>query len=91
MILASLPENIMKNVQSIQIMAAKLVLDNKKSNSKFENLRTLHWLPVRLQINFKILCIVYKCLKGQTLEYLKNLLCHADPKQYDLRANNNDK
>ena len=89
-ILAGLPETTTKKLQRIQNMVAKLVLDDKKSANNFDSLRTLHWLPVRLQINFKILCIICECLKGQALEYLKNILCHVDPK-YNHKGNNNDR
>ena len=37
-------------------------------------LKTLHWLPVKKRIDFKILSLVHKCLYRQALEYLKNLL-----------------
>ena len=47
-ILTCLCEKTMEKLQRIQNMAAKLVLDNKKSNNNFEKHRTLHWLPVRL-------------------------------------------
>ena len=37
-------------------------------------LNTLHWLPVKKRIDFKILSLVHKCLYGEAPEYLKNLL-----------------
>ena len=56
-ILVGLPENTMKKLQRIQKIAAKLVMEDKRNNSNFENVKTLHWLPVRLQIDLKILFI----------------------------------
>ena len=37
-------------------------------------LNTLHLLPVKKRIDFKILSLVHKCLYGEAPEYLKNLL-----------------
>ena len=45
------------------------------ANSR-ECLRTLHWLPIKSRIAFKILCIVFKCLHGQRPAYLQNMLEH---------------
>ena len=37
-------------------------------------LNTLHWLPVKKRIDYKILSLVHKFLYGEAPEYLKNLL-----------------
>ena len=54
---------VISHLDYANVILADLAENTKKSEGNFENLTTLHWLPVRLQINFKILCIVYKCLK----------------------------
>lgn len=55
-------------------MAAKLVLRKCRRDSATDCLKTLHWLPVSLRIDFKLLTIVWKCLKGQSPPYLAELL-----------------
>ena len=54
-------------------MAAKFVLGRTKYNSATQCLKTLHWLPIRLRIEYKILVMVYKCLQKQAPGYLVNL------------------
>ncbi len=37
-------------------------------------LKTLHWFPIRLQIEFKILTLVFRCVHGQAPIYWSNLV-----------------
>ena len=73
-IFAGLPKVLLKILQKVQNIAAKLVLCYNKYDSSTMTLKTLHWLPVKKRIDFKILSLVHKCLYGQALEYLRNLL-----------------
>ena len=73
-ILAGLPKLLLKILQKVQNIAAKLVLGYKKYNNSTVALKTLHWLAVKKRINFKILTLVHKCLSGQAPECLKNIL-----------------
>ena len=34
----------------------------------------IHWLPVAAWTDFKIIALVYKCLQGNAIEYLQNLV-----------------
>ena len=34
----------------------------------------LHWLPVCRRLEFKVCCLVHKCLHGEAPQYLKDLL-----------------
>ena len=73
-IFAGLPKVLLKILQKVQNIAAKLVLGYNKYYSSTSALQTLHWLPVKKRIDFKILTLVHKCLSGQAPEHLKNLL-----------------
>ena len=46
--------------------------------SKFDHVSfyytEIHWLPVRQRINFKVLLLVFKCIKGEAPMYLSNVL-----------------
>ena len=55
-------------------MCAKLVLQRKKYESATEALITLHWLPIRAKIDYKLLCITHNCKYGKAPQYLKDLL-----------------
>ena len=52
-------------------------------------LRELHWLPVRMCIDFKILLITFKILQGFAPSYLKNLVSVLPASHYQWRRNNN--
>ena len=49
----------------------------------------LHWLPVRGRIEFKILLITFKAIKGLPLKYPADLIAVLPFSSYDLRRNNN--
>ena len=63
-----------KRLQRIQNSAAKLILRKGKYDSSTECLKALHWLPIRLRIQFKIIVMVHKCLIGEAPQYLKDKL-----------------
>ena len=50
---------------------------------KFEHvipiLRSLHWLPIRARIQFKVLTLVFKCLHGNAPAYLSELIKQYQP------------
>ena len=73
-IMVGLPEKHIAKLQRAQNMAAKVVLKRGKYTSSKDSLQSLHWLPIRSRINFKIAVLVYKCLHGEAPEYLQNLL-----------------
>ncbi len=50
-------------------------------------LSTLHWLPIKHRIDFKILLISYKALNGLAPQYLSELLSHYSPPR-PLRSQN---
>ena len=47
--------------QKVQNMCAKLVLQRNKYERAKQSLITLHWLPIRARIDYKLLCIAYNC------------------------------
>ena len=76
-IFAGLPNVLLKTLQKVQNITAKLVLGYSKYDSSRMALNTLHRLPVKKRIDFKILSLVHKCLYGETPEYLKKLTYHT--------------
>ena len=48
----------------------------------------LHWLPIRLRIEFKILLITFQVLQGSAPKYLIDLISVLSPSHYDLQRNN---
>ena len=81
-----LPEISIKRLQSVQNIAAKLILQERKYDCATEACKTLHWLPIRARIEYKILTMVYKCLEGSAPEYLKELIKLRRPTREGLRS-----
>ena len=81
-----LQECLLNRLQFVQNHAAKLVLGRQKFDSSREALAELHWLPIRVHIDFKVLTLVHRCLSGDAPEYLKNLLTILQPNHEGLRS-----
>ena len=73
-IYSGLPETDLNRFQRVQNITAKVVLGKGKFADPTDCLRTLHWLPIKYRVKYKILCMVYKCLPGNAPDYLKDLL-----------------
>ena len=87
-ILAGLLEWTIMHMQRIQNYGANLVLGKTRYVSSKKALKDLHWLPTRSRIKFKILTIVYKCLRGDASDYLRNLLTRCLQTTHTLQSNN---
>ena len=87
-IFSGLPEYLLNHLQKVQNAAAKLVLGMKKHDSVIAALTTLHWLPIRARIDFKILTLVHKCLSGNAPSYLIDMLVPLGVNHEGLRSNN---
>ena len=71
LILAEIPNKTLKLMQVIQNTAARVVLNKESYNtSTTEFLKTLHWLPIKERINYKICNLVHKSLHGKVPKYL---------------------
>ena len=46
----------------------------------------LHWLPVKFIIDFKIICLVHRCIQNQAPDYLRNLLTSLPVHRVSLRS-----
>ena len=73
-VFAGLPTSSLLPMQSIQNQAAKVVLQKRKFDSASSCLKELHWLPIVKRIQFKVLCLVYKCIHNHAPAYLKQLI-----------------
>ena len=73
-VLCGLPDNTIRKLQRVQIWAAKVILCRSKYDSSSGALLALHWLPIRQRIDFKILCLVFKCIHKTAPTYLSDLI-----------------
>ena len=74
-LLAGIPDNKLNKLQRIQNHAARLVLRKSRHASASGLLRTLHWLPVKARIQYKIACLCFKCIYQNSMPpYISDLL-----------------
>ncbi len=71
----------------VQNAAARVLTRTRKYNHISPVLSTLHWLPIKHCIDFKILLITYKDPNGLAPQYLSKLLSHYSPPRL-LRSQN---
>ncbi len=71
----------------VQNAAARVLTRTRKFDHINPVLSTLHWLPTKHRIDFKILLITYKALNGLAPQYLSELLSHYSPSR-PLRSQN---
>ena len=74
-------------LQKLQNFAAKTILNKSLREHVTPCLITLHWLPVRFRIKYKIAILVYKCLNNLAPEYLSDIIKPYTPSR-SLRSSN---
>ena len=88
-ILYGLPKVDIQKLQHVQNCAAKLILKKNKYDSSVGALKELHWLPITLRINHKILSLTHNCIHGKAPKYLQDLLTFYKGGRQGLRSPNN--
>ena len=73
-LLAGCYEYQLDKLQRVQNHAARLVLKAKKRQSSAPLLQSLHWLPIRARIKYKVSCMCYAFFSGTGPEYLSDML-----------------
>ena len=61
-------------MQQIQNMACRIVYNLHKLDHVTSSMHDLHWLKIPYWIQFKIACIIFKCINGQAPKCLTDLL-----------------
>ncbi len=82
-----LPQSAISCLQIVQNAAARLLTGTRKKDHISPILASLHWLPVKFRIDFKIAVYVYKALAGLAPKYISDLLIAYSP-QRALRSSN---
>ena len=70
-------QDLLTQLQRIQNAASKIVMGKFKYDHVENDLRILHWLPIRKRIIFKIALLVYKSLKGLAPCYIQDMFCYV--------------
>ncbi len=80
-LLAGVSKSTLNKLQYVQNAAARILTRSRTSEHISPILESLHWLPVRFRIDFKILMLTYKALHGLAPEYLTELLTVYTPRR----------
>ena len=68
-------------LQKVQNKAARVITRSRKHEHITPVLKTLHWLPIKARIEYKILLITYKAINGLAPNYISSLLELYRPKR----------
>ena len=78
-LLYGLPQGLISKLQRVQNACARIILCRDKYAHLTPMFLELHWLPVELRIQFKILVLAFKCIHGQAPVYLSDLVTVHNP------------
>lgn len=78
-LLTGLSNDALQVFQVIQNNAALLITRIKRSQHITPSLKSLHWLPVKYCIMYKMCTLCYKCLNGMAPVYLSSALTVYTP------------
>jgi hypothetical protein len=78
-LLYGLPQVLLKKLQRLQNIAARIVTYTPRTAHITPVLMQLHWLPVQARIEYKICLLVFKCIIGQAPPYLQELITAPNP------------
>ena len=73
-LLSGVSTNLLRKLQRVQNMAARVITFTPRREHISPVLRSLHWLPIHRRIEFKILLLVYLCLHDIAPRYLAEML-----------------
>ncbi len=63
-LLGGCPDSLINKLQIVQNAAAKVLTSSRKYDHITPILLSLHWLPIKFRISYKILLLAYKALNG---------------------------
>ena len=78
-LLAGCTSKSLKTLQLVQNAAARVLTGTRRRDHISPILASLHWLPIKSRIEFKIVLLTYKALNGQAPSYLRELIVPYHP------------
>ncbi len=86
-LLGGCPASSINKLQVVQNAADRVLTRSRKYDHITPLLHSLHWLPIKFHIRYKILLLTFKALNGLTPAYLTSLLSRYNPSR-SLRLQN---
>ncbi len=86
-LLGGCPASSINKLQIVQNAAVRVLTRSRKYDHITPILQSLHWLPIKFRISYKILLLDYKALNDLAPAYLTNLLSRYNPTR-SLRSQN---
>ena len=83
---SGLPKLDTGKLQKVQSVCAKVVAGRTKYDSVTDTLKSLHWLPVHLRTEFKVLSLVQQSVFGGAPKYLTELISLKPSRRSGLRS-----
>ena len=78
-LLSGLARNLLQKLQYVQNSASHLLSFTQKTEHITPILKELHWLPVAVRIEFKILVLVFKAYHGTAPLYISDMITKYEP------------
>ena len=88
-LLNGITDKSLKRLRKVQNTSARIITLTRKYDHITPIFKSLHWLPINLRIEFKILLLAYKALHGLAPAYLSELISWHQP-MMNLRSTNQD-
>ena len=85
-LLYGLPSSHILKLQRVQNAVARLVTGSPRFCHITPVLISLHWLPIKFRVNYKIVLLIFKCLHGLAPKYLADLIKVNSAPRYNLRS-----
>ncbi len=86
-LLGGCPASSINKLQIVQNAAARVLTRSRKYDHITPILQSLHWLPIKFRISYKILLLTYKALNDLAPANLTNILSRYNPTR-SLRSQN---
>ena len=73
-LLFGLPKKSLLRLKRIQNTAIRIITLCERHDNITPHLKALHWLPIHLRIEYKIILLTFKALNGLAPQYIRDLL-----------------
>ena len=78
-LLYGISDHLLTKLQRVQNPAARLITKTKKHDHITAVLIDLHWLPIKQRIEYKVLLLTFRSLRGLAASYITDLLIRYEP------------